>query len=136
MPTSGFQGLGNGFFSGNSNGFALFLQDDIKITPRLTVNVGLRYDFFGNPADTKLNALNAVASLPGTPLVFNVPKQDRNNFGPRLGFAWDPTGSGKWAIRGGAAVAYDWIPWSFYINGVPVQRQVLPFIQLPSARFA
>ena len=132
-PSAGFQGLGNGYFAGNSNGFALFLQDDIKIAPRLTVNIGLRYDFFGNPADTKLNALNAAASLPGTPLVFNVPKQDWNNIGPRLGFAWDPTGSGKWAVRGGAAVAYDWIPWNFYINGVPVQRQVLPFIQLPSA---
>lgn len=131
VPDSGSQGLGNGYFSGNSNGFALFLQDDIKITPRLTVNVGLRYDFFGNPADAKLNALNAVASLPGTPLVFNVPKQDWNNIGPRLGFAWDPTGSGKWAVRGGAAVAYDWVPWNFYINAVPVQRQAIPFILLP-----
>ncbi len=132
VPTNGFQGVGNGYFAGNSNGFALFLQDDIKVTTRLTVNVGLRYDFFGNPADTKLNALNAVASLPGTPLVFDVPKQDWNNVGPRLGLAWDPTGSGRWAVRAGAAVVYDWVPWSFYINGVPVQRQVLPSILLPS----
>ena len=132
VPTSGFQGVGNGYFAGNSNGFALFAQDDIKVTPRLTVNLGLRYDFFGNPADAKLNALNAVASLPGTPLVFNVPKQDWNNVGPRLGFAWDPTGSGKWAVRAGAGVIYDWVPWSFYVNGVPVERQVLPSIQLPS----
>ena len=102
VPTAGFQGVGNGFFAGNSNGFALFMQDDIRVTPRLIVNLGLRYDFFGNPTDTELNALNAIASLPGTPLVFNVPKQDWNNFGPRLGLAWDPTGSGAWAIRAGA----------------------------------
>jgi hypothetical protein len=132
VPTAGFQGVGNGFFAGNSNGFALFLQDDIRVTPRLTINLGLRYDFFGNPADTQLNALNAVASLPGTPLVFEVPRQDWNNIGPRLGLAWDPTGSGKWAVRSGAAVVYDWVPWSFYINGVPAQRQVLPSIQLPT----
>ena len=132
VPTAGFQGVGNGFFAGNSHGFALFLQDDIRVSTRLTVNVGLRYDFFGNPADTKLNALNSAANLPGTPLVFDVPKEDWNNFGPRLGLAWDPIGSGRWAIRAGAAVMYDWIPWSFYINGVPAQRQVLPFIQLPS----
>jgi hypothetical protein len=132
VPTQGFQGLGSGYFSGNSQAFALFLQDDIKVTSHLIVNVGLRYEFFGNPEDTKLNALNTISSLPGTPLVFNVPKQDWNNLGPHLGFAWDPTGSGKWAIRGGAAVTFDWIPWSFYINGVPVQRQVLPFIQQPS----
>jgi hypothetical protein len=132
VPTGGFQGVGSGFFSGNSKGFALFLLDDIKLTPRLTMNLGLRYDFFGNPADTKLNALNAVASLPGTPLVFSVPKQDWNNIGPRLGLAWDPTGAGKWAVRAGAGLVYDWIPWSFYTNGVPAQRQVFPFIQLPS----
>jgi outer membrane receptor protein involved in Fe transport len=130
VPSSGSQGLGSGYFSGNSNGIALFLQDDIKVTPHLTVNVGLRYDFFGNPADAKLNALNAVANLPGTPLVFNVPKSDRNNIGPRLGFAWDPTGSHKLAVRGGASVAYDWIPWGFYANGIPIQRQASPSIQV------
>ena len=132
VPTAGFQGVGNGFFSGNSNGFALFVQDDIKVTTHLTASLGLRYDFFGNPADVKLNALNAVASLPGTPLIFNAPKQDWNNIGPRLGLAWDPTGSGKWAVRAGAGVVYDPVPWSFYVNGVPAQRQVLPSIQLPS----
>ena len=101
-------------------------------SPGLTVNLGLRYDFFGNPTDTKLNALNAVASLPGSPLVFNVPKQDWNNIGPRLGLAWDPTGSGKWAVRAGGGVVYDVVPWTFYINGAPVERQALPSLQLPS----
>jgi outer membrane receptor protein involved in Fe transport len=132
VPTNGFQGIGNGYFSGNSKGFAFFAQDSITITSRLTATLGLRYDFFGNPSDAKLNALNSIASLPGTPLVFNVPKLDWNNVGPRLGLAWDPTGSGKWAIRGGVSVVYDWIPWNFYVNGVPAQRQVLPVISLPS----
>jgi hypothetical protein len=120
------QGIGNGFFSGNSKNFSLFAQDDLKVSPRLTLNLGLRYDFFGNPAGVQANALNAVASLPGTPsLVFRVPKQDWNNFGPRVGFAYDPTGSGKWAIRGGAGVAYDLIPWNFYTNANPIQLQAI-----------
>src|SRR6266481_1082343 len=124
-PNFTLQGLGSGFFSGNAKNFSLFMQDDVKVTSRLTLNLGLRYDFFGNPAGTKANALNAVASLPGTPLVFGVPKQDWNNVGPRIGFAWDPTGKGKWAVRGGGGVAFDVIPWNFYTNGNPVQLQAV-----------
>ncbi len=124
-PNFTLQGLGNGFFSGNAKNFDLFVQDDVKVTRTLTLNLGLRYDFFGNPAGTKANALNAVANLPGTPLVFGVPKQDWNNVGPRVGFAWDPKGNGKWAVRGGAGVAYDVIPWNFYTNANPVQLQVV-----------
>ena len=105
--------------------YDFFVQDDIKVTSRLTLNLGLRYDFFGNPAGTKANALNSIASLPGTPLQFNVPKQDHNNVGPRVGFAWDPTGQGKWAVRGGASVSYDVIPWNFYTNANPVELQVV-----------
>ena len=124
-PNFTLQGLGNGFFSGNAKNFDVFMQDDIKVTSRLTLNLGIRYDFFGNPAGTKANALNSIASLPGTPLVFRVPNEDWNNVGPRVGFAWDPTGRGKWAVRGGAGVAYDVIPWNFYTNANPVQLQVV-----------
>ena len=122
-PGFSLQGIGNGFFSDNSKNFNLFVQDDIKINRRLTLNLGLRYDVFGNPAGAKLNALNAIANLPGTPLVFGVPKQDWNNVGPRVGLAWDPTGSGKWAIRSGAGVVYDVVPWNFFSNGLPVEVQ-------------
>jgi hypothetical protein len=124
-PNFTLQGLGNGFFSGNSKNFNLYAQDDIKLTSRLTLNLGLRYDFFGNPAGVKANALNSISSLPGTPLQFNVPKEDWNNIGPRIGFAWDPKGDGRWAVRGGASVAYDVIPWNFYTNANPVQLQVV-----------
>jgi len=124
-PNFTLQGLGNGFFEGNSKNLNLFFQDDLKVNERLTLNLGIRYDFFGNPNGAKLNALNAIANLPGTPLVFNVPKQDWNNVGPRLGFAWSPTRSGKWVVRGGAGVSFDVVPWNFYTNSLPVQLQVI-----------
>jgi hypothetical protein len=124
-PNFTLQGLGNGFFEGNSKNFNLYFQDDLKVSARLTLNLGIRYDFFGNPSGAKLNALNSIANLPGTPLVFNVPKQDWNNVGPRLGFAWSPTRSGNWSVRGGASVSYDVTPWNFYTNSLPVELQVV-----------
>jgi hypothetical protein len=40
------QGIGDGSFAGNSKNYAMYIQDDIKVTPRLTINLGLRYEFF------------------------------------------------------------------------------------------
>lgn len=60
-----------------------FAQDDWRATARLTLNLGLRYDFQSIVGD------------------------DKNNFGPRVGFAFDATGDGKTIIRGGAGVYYD-----------------------------
>jgi len=97
--------VGSGRFDGNMHGLYFFVQDDFKVTPRLTLNLGLRYEWTGNPVDVKKQELNAIASTPGL-FEFREPKTDRNNFAPRVGFAWDPTGSGKWAIRGGAGLSY------------------------------
>jgi len=122
LPTGlngALRGAGSGSFSGNQSGVFAFIQDDWKVTNRLTLNLGLRYEWVGNARDARLQSLNSISNLAGTPLQFNVPKDDVNNFGPRFGFAWDPTGSGKWAIRGGAGVSY-------YMN-----FQNLPSISLP-----
>ncbi|HUR37818.1 MAG TPA: TonB-dependent receptor [Terriglobales bacterium] len=113
------RGAGSGSFSGNQTGVFTFIQDDWKVTNRLTFNLGLRYEWVGNPRDVRVQTLNTISNLPGTPLQFNLPKDDVNNFGPRVGFAWDPTGSGKWAVRGGAGISY-------YMN-----FQNLPSISLP-----
>ncbi len=120
------QGIGDGSFVGNSNGISWFVQDDIKWTPRLTFNLGLRYEYNGNARGARKQALNAIANLPNggafnfnPPLVFNTPAEDKNNFAPRVGFAYDPTGSGKWAIRGGAGLGYDVTPQNFITNGAP-----------------
>lgn len=102
--------------------WGLFIQDDWKITPRLTLNIGLRYDNFGSlkEADGKLSTIvfPASGSLADARIVQvgELHGKDNNNFAPRLGFAWDPTGAGKWAVRGGAGLYYSRIWTNFSGN--------------------
>ena len=117
------RGAGSGSVAENYNAFYWFVQDDWKITPRLTLNVGLRYEYSGVPRDENLQAINAVSDDPALGLIFRAPKPDINNFAPRFGFAWDPRGNGKWAIRGGAGLAYDVVPNNFAVNSLPPQLQ-------------
>lgn len=117
------RGAGTGTSALNNPAVYWFVQDDWKVMPRLTLNLGLRYEWSGVPRDEGLQALNAIANDPAVGLIFRKPKADTNNFGPHLGFAWDPTGRGKWSIRGGGQIAYDVIPTNFAINSLPPQLQ-------------
>ncbi|MFN2577672.1 MAG: TonB-dependent receptor domain-containing protein [Pyrinomonadaceae bacterium] len=103
-----------------------FVQDDFKIRPNLTLNLGVRYEYTGQPIDdlsvftTKREASSSPFWNPALPLsariVPRVPP-DKNNFAPRFGFAWSPhaehgflhrlMGSDATVIRGGYAIAYD-----------------------------
>src|ERR1700682_1799289 len=122
-PNKALRGAGSGNVAENYNAFYVFLQDDWKVTQKLTINAGLRYEYSGVPRADNLQAINAIADDPALGLFFRAPKPDTNNFAPRLGFAYDPTGHGKWAIRGGAGIAYDQIPNNFAINSLPPQLQ-------------
>jgi len=122
-PNKALRGAGSGSVPENYKAVYWFVQDDWKVTPRLTLNLGLRYEYYGVPLGDKRQALNAISDDPGLGLVFRAPKADTNNFAPRLGFAYDPTGRGKWAVRGGAGIAYDVIPNNFAINSLPPQLQ-------------
>ncbi len=117
------RGAGTGSTADNYHAVYWFVQDDWKLTSRLTLNLGLRYEWSGVPRDEGKQALNAIANDPTFGLIFRKPKSDTNNFGPHLGFAWDPTGRGKWSVRGGAQIAYDVIPNNFAINSLPPELQ-------------
>lgn len=90
------------------NGF--FAQDDWRVNRKLTLNLGLRYEYFTNPTEMYGRQANfdltngslVVASGNGDSLV----NTDTNNFGPRIGFAYDIKGDGKGVIRGGYGLFY------------------------------
>jgi Carboxypeptidase regulatory-like domain/TonB dependent receptor len=116
------RGAGSGVFNGNQHAIYGFLQDDWKIRPNLTLNLGLRYEWTSNPADVKKQLLNANSTLPGV-FEFREPTTDTNNLMPRIGFAWDPRGDQKWAVRGGFGVSYDVSPQNFTLLQLPPQLQ-------------
>jgi len=97
---------GTGSFLGTQSAFYVFGQDDYKVTPRLTLNLGLRYEYWTNPLGDTTQTLNAISNVPGV-ITFGDPKTDKNNLAPRIGFAYDPAGHGKTSIRGGFGIAYD-----------------------------
>ena len=105
-PGRTLRGAGTGSFLGTQSSFYGFAQDDFKFSPRLTLNLGVRYEYWTNPVGASEQALNAVSNAPGL-ITFGNPQTDKNNIAPRIGFAYDPRGNGKTAIRGGFGIAYD-----------------------------
>ena len=105
-PGRTLRGAGTGSFLGTQSAFYVFAQDDFKFTSRLTLNLGVRYEYWTNPVGSSTQTLNAISNAPGL-ITFGNPKTDKNNIAPRVGFAYDPTGRGKTSIRGGFGIAYD-----------------------------
>ncbi|MEO7653362.1 MAG: hypothetical protein ABIZ80_23125, partial [Bryobacteraceae bacterium] len=113
-----------------------FAQDDWRIHPRLTLNLGLRYelampwyhpqDFWGtlHPGQQSQVVKTAPSGMvfPGDP---GVPRglvpTDKNNFAPRIGFAWDPFGNGRTSVRGAFGIFYE------TINSDIIQNSGQPF---------
>jgi hypothetical protein len=114
-----------------SNTYAGFAHDDWKFRPNLTLNLGLRYEYF-SPVREKNNVLSNLVlgpsggqELTGARIVNGLAQlypPDRNNFAPRVGFAWSPSRiigvntENKLVLRGGFGVFYNRIPLVDFTN--------------------
>jgi len=106
------QSGGKGYTERLRNGeFSFYGQDDIKITPNLTLNAGLRYEYVQFPLEenNELGSWNfqrGTLDFAGRELPRRILPQDTNNWGPRLGVAYTPAFLKKTVIRAGSGVTY------------------------------
>jgi hypothetical protein len=113
--------------------FGIYVQDDWRLRPNLTLNLGLRYEMTTVPTEVqgKLATLRSITDAQphlGDPYFLN---PTLRNFEPRVGFSWDPFGDGKTAVRGGFGV-FDVLPLPYEV--ILTVYEATPFFELVSAQ--
>ena len=120
-------GSGSSIFAGDpvrdthTNHIAAFIQDDYRATNRLTINIGVRYEYGSVWADANNQLGNFDPNSPtglvqvgvGVASPYN---PDRRDWSPRAGFAWDVFGNQKTVIRAGVGMLYEFVPSSAFLN--------------------
>jgi outer membrane receptor protein involved in Fe transport len=119
-PSDGAQITGNTRRHTFQNSHGLYVQDGFRVSPRLTLNYGLRWDYFGvtgekNDLFYAFDPANGGDTVPTGQLY----GKDFNNFAPRFGFAYDLTGQGKTVVRGGWGLFYDAFSQDIFLGHLP-----------------
>ena len=113
----GFQYAGDTLRHTHENSYGFYAQDSFRATSHLTLNYGLRYDYFGVVGE-KNNLLSAITNLDaaantftltqvGQPGLSSLYNPDHKDFAPRVSLAWDVTGKGKTVVRAGWGIFFD-----------------------------
>jgi hypothetical protein len=85
---------------------AVHFNDDYRIRPNLTLNLGVRYEYMTVPVVSRYQSFSSAANLPGL-ISFGVPQSQKNNWAPRVGIAWSPDAKALWSVRAGFGINYD-----------------------------
>ncbi len=126
----GQRGTGSSTYYGNDKAIYFYVNDTWRVSQHLSLNAGVRYEYTTTPVGEDRQVLNAISNTPSIlvpqannqPLVFGKIQPAKNNWAPRIGFAYSPGNSGSTSIRGGFGMAYD----TLYdnIGGLAVPPQI------------
>jgi hypothetical protein len=107
-----------------SNIFAGFVQDDFRVMPNLTLNLGLRWEYFTPVHEKYGNISNVVLGAAPDPLLGlrlkvggDLYNASKNNWAPQIGFAWTPPNSQRFVVRGGFGIGYNRMEEAITLNG-------------------
>lgn len=98
--------VGASTYYGDQSALYWFVNDNWRLRPNFTLNFGVRYEYTTTPFGIRSQSLNSIATVPGL-LDFSSPRAPKNDWGPRIGFAYSPGTSGRTSIRAGFGIAYD-----------------------------
>jgi hypothetical protein len=125
----GFQYSGDSTRHTFENNFGFYGQDSFRVSPRLTVNYGLRWDYYGVVGE-KNNLLSNITNLDpvgdtftltqvGQPGLSSLYNPDKKDFAPRISAAWDVTGKGRTVIRSGYGLFFDGFSQDMVLGHLP-----------------
>jgi Carboxypeptidase regulatory-like domain len=132
----GTQALGYSQRHSYQNNHGLYVQDSYRVLPTLTLNYGMRWDYFGvfhekNDLLSNITSFDATAGTlaltqVGQPGLGELYKPDYTNFAPRVSFSWDPRGKGQTVIRSGFGLFFDAFSQDVFLAHLPYNSSFDP----------
>ena len=135
LPSGGSQASGYTNRHEYENNQGLYVQDTFRWTSRLTLNLGLRWDYFGIPGEENSlfyrivstpDGAGALVRIGGGSGISRLYNPDYNNFAPRIAFAYDLNGKGSTVLRGGWGLFYDAFSQDMFLGHLPYNCTFCP----------